>query len=62
MANCNYPGCGKTLIGNEKHFCKSCKDKIKEGTWKGVKWTGGALLALIAFLPNVLELIKKDES
>lgn len=58
MATCQFPGCGKVLVGREKFFCTSCKDKIKSGAWTTVKWTGKALLALLAIVPAALLYLK----
>jgi len=55
VSNCLFPGCNKELIaGKEKLFCKSCIDKIKSGAWTTVKWTGKALVALLAIVPTAL--------
>jgi len=51
MSTCQFPKCGKILVGREKLFCTSCKDKIKSGAWTAAKWTGKALIALLAFVP-----------
>jgi hypothetical protein len=33
MKTCKY--CGKTLVGKEKNFCKSCKDQGWDNAKKG---------------------------
>lgn len=58
MAYCKYPGCGKILIGKDKHLCKSCKDKIKSGAIKTAKGTAMAL-AVIITVPKTLGNFKK---
>jgi hypothetical protein len=58
MANCLYPNCGKAMVGSEKLLCKSCRDKIKRGAWRTVKWTGTALLALLTIIPTAMLYLK----
>ena len=49
MGKCKNPKCGKTLIGKEKVFCTSCKEKFVEGTkdvGKKALAVGGTVLLL----------------
>lgn len=58
MAYCKYPSCGKILVGKEKHLCKSCKDKIKNGAMKVVNGTVAVATVIIA-VPKMLPKFKK---
>jgi len=46
VATCKFPGCDKTLVGKEKHFCKSCKDKVKDKTLRAGKGVLGAVILI----------------
>jgi len=59
MAKCKYPGCNKELIGDDKRFCKSCKDKMKDNGKKGAVLMAALLMVFKGGKKAVEVFLKK---